>query len=61
MRVVKERNIERFLNHLHDFSTKYKGNDYAAEVLMSFLRGECLHMTDKNGKCELCGAKRVQN
>jgi len=61
MRIVKEKNIEKFLSHLYDYSTKYKGNDYAAEVLMSFLRGECLHLAGKDGRCELCGVKRIQN
>jgi len=51
----------RLINRLYDFSTKHKVNDYAAESLMSFLRGECQHFPDGNGRCELCGAKRVQN
>lgn len=61
MKVVRTANIEKFMNHLHDFSIKHKGNDYAAEVLMSFVRGECLHLSDGNGRCELCGVKCIQN
>lgn len=47
---------EVLLNKLHDFATKYKGDPQAAEALMSFFRGECEHICDCKGRCELCGA-----
>jgi len=51
----------KLISRLYDFSSKHKGNDYAAEALMSFLRGECQHFPDGKGRCELCGVKRIQN
>lgn len=43
------------LNNLFDYATKHKDDERAAEVLMSFFRGECEHFPDAKGKCELCG------
>lgn len=45
---------EKLLDRLHLFAEKYRDNQEAAEVLMSFFRGECIHLTDSKGRCELC-------
>ncbi len=42
------------LNRLHRFAVKHKKNEQAGTVLMSFFRGECAHLPDDKGKCELC-------
>jgi hypothetical protein len=50
---------EVLLNKLHKYSVKHKTNPKAGEILMSFFRGECEHLFDAKGKCELCDvAKR---
>ena len=51
----RETKKEVMLHNLFVFATQNKGDAMAAEVLMSFFRGECEHFPDKNGKCELCG------
>ncbi len=45
---------EILLNNIFMYANKHRGDTYAAEVLMSFFRGECQHMLDERGKCELC-------
>jgi len=47
---------ETLVTRLHLFASKYKDDQYAAEALMSFFRGECMHISDVRGKCELCGS-----
>lgn len=45
---------------LNQFAVKYKDDSVAAEALMSFFRGDCQHISDRNDKqgvCELCGHK----
>lgn len=44
---------EEFATRHKDYDTNDNG-DTAADVLMSFFRGECLHFCGENGKCELC-------
>lgn len=51
---------EKLLDRLHLFAEKYRDNQEAAEVLMAFFRGECIHITDSMGRCELCGTLQPQ-
>jgi hypothetical protein len=60
MRALRE-NKESLITRLYAFSVKHKGDDYAAEALMSFFRGDCIHLRDKHGRCELCGDKQNPN
>ncbi len=60
-KVNKVERKEALLNRIHLFATKHKDDPGAAEALMSFFRGECIHIPDKDGKCELCGTHRIQN
>lgn len=48
---------EQLLNFLHDFAIKHRDTPHAGDALMSFLRGECHHLSDEKGKCKLCGVK----
>ena len=61
--IIKER--KQFIDNLIDFATKYgsdgtKTNMWAADALISFLRGECKHysVVSPDGiKCRLCNHK----
>lgn len=57
MRIERKENL---LNRLHDFANKHRGDRAAADVLMSFFRGECEHIADIKGRCELCGSHQPQ-
>lgn len=49
-------NVETTPDAIHRFAHQYKGNAQAAEVLMSFCRGECLHFRVSNRHhYDLCG------
>lgn len=44
-------------NNLEDFATEHKDTPGAGDAMMSFFRGECTHVLDKDGKCSLCDHK----
>lgn len=44
---------ETLLDRLHQYAIRHQGEAHAAEILMSFFRGECLHLPE-NGVCQLC-------
>lgn len=43
----------KFVEELYAFATEHKDNPTAGEILLSFFRGECMHLYE-NGKCVLC-------
>lgn len=59
-KVSKVERKEGLLNRLHLYAEKHRDNQEAAEALMSFFRGDCNHLTDIKGKCELCGTNLRQ-
>lgn len=49
-------NQETTLEAINRFARENKGNSHAAEVLMSFCRGECMHFYKSASQCcDLCG------